>query len=103
MRRTLLVMAAVAFLAVLFAKPFDFISHYSEHATHASHAINTNSDLTADQLVLTELSRATADSSHIGMDLWMILVAMLGVFTLVCFTLIRRKNEQRKCRQRGLC
>ena len=103
MKRTLIVVAAASFLFVLFAKPLDFISHYSEHARHATHAVNTNPDVAPDQHVLIELNKASADSGHLGMDAWVIILSMLGVGTVVGLTLIRRQNERRKNRKRGLC
>ena len=103
MKRTLLLLAAAAFLTVLFAKPFDFLSHYSEHAGHATHGISTNPDVAAGQQLLMEYSRASAESGHLGLGGWVVLLAVLGIFTIVGLTLIRRKHEERRCRQSGLC
>ena len=103
MKRTLIVAAAAAFLLVLFAKPLDFISHYTEHARHATHAVNTNPDIAPDQHVLLELNKASAESGHLGLDAWFLILSMLAVGTVVGLTLIRRQNEQRKNRKRGLC
>lgn len=103
MKRTLIVAAAAAFLLVLFAKPLDFISHYSEHARHATHAVTTNPDVSPDRYVLIELNKASADSNHLGLDAWVVLLSMLGVATVVGLTMVRRQSEQRKNRKRGLC
>ncbi|MDA0875170.1 MAG: hypothetical protein O3C45_08950 [Bacteroidetes bacterium] len=103
MKRTLLLLAAAAFMAVLFAKPFDFVSHYSEHARHATHAISTNPDVPADQQLLIEYAKASTESGHVVLGGWIVLLTVLGIFTLVGLTLIRRKQEERRCRQSGLC
>ncbi|MGB1049882.1 MAG: hypothetical protein ACPG3U_09375 [Rhodothermales bacterium] len=103
MKRTLIVAAAAAFLLVLFAKPLDFISHYSEHARHATHAVSTNPDVSPDRHVLIELNKASVDSGHVGIEAWVVLLVFLGVGTVVGLTMARRRNEQRNNRKRGLC
>ncbi len=103
MKRTLLLQAAAAFLAVLFAKPFDFLSHYSQHAAHASRAISTNPDLPTSQHLLVEYTTASVESSHLGLGGWVVMLTVLGIFTLVGLIRIRRKQEERRCRHSGLC
>lgn len=103
MKRTFLLLAAAAFLTVLFAKPFDFLSHYTEHARHATHAISTDTEVATSEHLLVEYAKASAESGHLGLGGWVVLLTILGVFTLVGFTLIRRRQEERRCRQSGLC
>ncbi len=102
MKRAFVIVAAVAFLGLLFAKPLDFISHYSEHATHAAHAINTDRDVPADRHILAEFERASSDTGHLGMGAWLIIVTVLGVGTVVGLTSLRKKQAERKNRKRGL-
>ena len=101
MKRALVVLAAAAFLAVLFAKPFDFISHYTEHARHATHAVSTNPDVPAEQLVLVELEKASTETAHWGVGGWLILLSMSGIVVVGGLSLLRRKHEPGG-RQRGL-
>lgn len=101
MKRLLAVVAVIAFLGVLFAKPLDFISHYSQHAAHAAHAVGTNPDITPDQHILAELTDARADGNHFGLELWLILITVMGVATMVTGVVVKR-NIKRRSRQRGL-
>lgn len=101
MKRLLAVLAVIAFLGVLFAKPFDFISHYSQHASHAAHAVNTNPDITPDQHILTEIADARMDDSHIGAGLWLVLISVVGISAVVGGVVLKREVK-RRTRQRGL-
>jgi hypothetical protein len=101
MKRLLAVVAVIAFLGVLFAKPFDFISHYSQHASHAAHAVSTNPDISAEQHLLTELSDARTEESHIGIGLWLVLISVMGIAAVVGGVVIKREIV-RHTRQRGL-
>lgn len=101
MKRLLAVVAVIAFLGVLFAKPLDYISHFSEHASHAAHALSSNPDISTDQHLLTELSDARSESSHIGMGLWLVLITVMGIAAIVGGVVIKREVK-RHTRQRGL-
>jgi len=101
MKRLLAIVAVIAFLGLLFAKPLDYISHYSEHAAHAAYAVNTNPDTAAEQHLLAELADARIDSDHIGTDLWLVMISVMGIAAVVGGIVIKRETKRRS-RQRGL-
>jgi len=101
MKRSLIVLAAGAFLLVLFAKPLEYISHYTEHAGAAVHAMKTNTDANADDTPLLELVDATSEHSHGGIQAWVILLGVLALTTVVGLTTLKSKMESRS-KKRGL-